>query len=238
MKLAIFDIDGTLTNTSWVDHRCFERALSAIGMPSLEADWVGLTHISDTGLTQHLFQQKFARDPHAHEEATLRDHMVSFLHEQFALDAGLFAEVNGAADMLEKLFQKSDWVIALATGCWQASATMKLQSAQLELLGKPGGYGEDGPAREAIVRTAIERAMQQYDRSSFDKIVSIGDGAWDVRTAAILGLPFVGIGLGDKSAALQENGARHIVPNFTDIDRFFAYLDAAEPPRNSFADAL
>jgi phosphoglycolate phosphatase-like HAD superfamily hydrolase len=235
MKLAIFDIDGTLTNTSWVDHRCFERALAAMGMPSQEADWVGLTHISDTGLTQHVFQQQFARAPHEHEEASLREHLVAFLREQFTAEADLFAEITGAAAMLQQLIIKHDWVIAMATGCWRASAELKLQCAGIALLDRPAGFAEDGPARETIVRTAIRRAQAHYHRASFDKIVSIGDGVWDVRTAANLSLPFVGIAAGERAALLQQNGARHIVPDFTDVERFFTYLDAAETPRNSFS---
>ncbi|HEX4951101.1 MAG TPA: haloacid dehalogenase-like hydrolase [Blastocatellia bacterium] len=235
MKLAIFDIDGTLTDTSWVDHRCFERALAAIGMPSLEADWIGCQHISDTGLTQHLYQACHARHPHDHEEATLREHFVSFLLEQHAQDEALFAEIAGAAAMLVQLAEKRDWVIAMATGCWRASAEMKLRAAGIALHEKPGGFAEDGPARESIVSTAIRRASEHYDHASFDKIVSIGDGLWDVRTAANLGLPFVGIATDARAEMLCSNGARHVVPNFADCAQFFAALEAAELPRQSLS---
>jgi phosphoglycolate phosphatase-like HAD superfamily hydrolase len=235
MKLAIFDIDGTLTNTSWVDHRCFERALAAMGLPAQEADWVGCPHISDTGLTRHLYQEQFARDPHEHEEAMLRDQFVAYLHERHAEEAGLFAEITGAGAMLVQLAEKRDWVIAMATGCWRASAELKLRAAGIALLDKPAGFAEDGPARETIVRAAITRASEHYQRTSFDKIVSIGDGVWDVRTAANLGLAFVGIAAEARAETLCSNGARHIVPDFDDCARFFAYLEQAQTPITSLA---
>lgn len=235
MKLAIFDIDGTLTNTSWVDNRCFERALAAIGLPAQEADWDDCPHISDKGLTQHLYQSKLARDPHEHEETALREQFVTLLHEQHATDANLFAEIAGAAAMLVQFAEKRDWVLAVATGCWRASAEMKLRAAGIALLDKPAGFAEDGPARETIVTAAIERASQHYNRARFDKIVSIGDGLWDVRTAANLGLAFVGIAAEARAETLQRNGARHIVPDFADSARFFDYLDQAETPLSSLA---
>lgn len=233
MKLAIFDIDGTLTQTSAVDAHCFARALTRFGLPSDEAEWYTCPHVSDTGLLRHLYQTQHARDPHEHEETALRDHFVTLLHEQQAQDETLFAEVFGASVMLSQLARKADWLIAVATGCWHASATMKLQAAKLSLLDKPGGFAEDGPARETIVSAALQRATAHYSRSRFEKVVSIGDGVWDVRTAANLGLPFVGIAADSRAEALRQQGAQHIVPDYADCDQFFHYLEQAEAPRNS-----
>jgi phosphoglycolate phosphatase-like HAD superfamily hydrolase len=60
---------------------------------------------------------------------------------------------------------------------------------------------------------------------------SAGSGVWDARTARNLGLPFVGIGSGARAARLAAEGARHVVEDFTDLDRFLGCLDAAEVPR-------
>lgn len=233
MKLVIFDIDGTLTQTSAVDNLCFARALTAFGLPSEEAEWHTCPHVSDTGLMRHVYQARLARDPHDHEEAALQNHFVSLLHDQHAQDAASFAEVAGAGTMLRQLAEKRDWVIAVATGCWRASAEMKLQAAGLALLDKPAGFAEDGPARETIVSAAQQRAAAHYGRHRFEKVVSIGDGVWDVRTAANLGLPFVGIAAAARATALQQLGARHIVADFTDSQRFFDYLEQAETPSTS-----
>lgn len=234
MKLVIFDIDGTLTLTSKVDGICFERALGqASGIRSSEGDWHGCPHVSDTGLARYLYQSHFGRDPHEHEENSLRDCLVTLLEEQHALDASLFAEVAGARAMLLELAEKRDWVIAMATGCWRASAEMKLRAAKLQLHHKPAGFAEDGPARESIVTTAIERATAHYARTRFDRIVSVGDGVWDVKTAANLELAFVGIGSEARAEALQRQGANHIVADFTDVNRFFACLEDAVIPHQS-----
>jgi phosphoglycolate phosphatase-like HAD superfamily hydrolase len=58
----------------------------------------------------------------------------------------------------------------------------------------------------------------------------VGDGVWDVRTAARLGLAFIGVANGARADALREAGAKHVIPNFDDAERFFACLEEAEAP--------
>lgn len=230
MKLVIFDIDGTLTQTSEVDAKCFEGILAAKGITAYDSDFQSCPHVSDTGIARHLYQSRFARDPHDHEEASLCDHLIELLEEQHALDASQFAEVEGAGKMLVQLFERDDWVTAMATGCWRSSAEMKLRAAKIPLHQKPAGFAEDGPSRESIVSAAIARAREHYNRENFSRIVSVGDGVWDVKTAANLGLPFVGIGSDDRAETLSNLGAKHIVADYRNTDHFFACLDEAVIP--------
>lgn len=234
MKLVIFDIDGTLTQTSAIDEVCFRAAYSELlELHDISSALETCPHVSDTGITRHIYQTSLARAPHDHEEAAICARVVALLAEHHRRDPAHFAEVSGAVAMLEQLAEKRDWVVAVATGCWRASAEMKLRAAQILLLQKPAGFAEDGPARETIVSAAIERATQHYNRTSFDKIVSVGDGVWDVKTAANLGLSFVGIAEGARAETLRQNGARHIVPDFSDGASFFTYLDEALIPQQS-----
>jgi phosphoglycolate phosphatase-like HAD superfamily hydrolase len=236
MKLVVFDIDGTLTQTSLIDELCFQRTYAELlEVHDLSAILETCLHISDTGLTRHVYQTRFGRAPHAYEEVAICERVVYWLREHHRLDPVHFAEVSGAVTMLERLGEKRDWVIAVATGCWQASAAMKLGAANIALHQKPAGFAEDGPARESIVSAAIDRASRHYNCTSFDKIVSVGDGVWDVRTAINLRLPFIGIGTGARAEALKSQGAQHIIPDFDDCQRFFDYLEQAEAPLTSLA---
>lgn len=132
--------------------------------------------------------------------------------------------------MVTQLEQKDDWVITIATGCWQGSAKMKLAAAGIELDRFPGGFAEDSRPREGIVQAAIDRARQHYGINQFAKVVSVGDGLWDVRTAANLGLDFVGIASGERAVALNQAGARHIVGDYQNLNNFFEFLNLAEMP--------
>jgi phosphoglycolate phosphatase-like HAD superfamily hydrolase len=231
MKLVIFDIDGTLTQTSLVDEICFTRAFADThGLEVLADHWVDCPHVSDSGVTRHLFQYYFGRDPRDHESGAIKRRLVDLLEEHHRLDQSYFAEIPRAAETFNRLVEGRGWAKAIATGCWQPSAEMKLRAASINYHGVPGGFAEDGVARESIVGAAISRSRASYRRENFDRIVSVGDGVWDVRTAARLGLAFIGVASGARAEMLREAGAKHVIPDFEDADRFFVCLEDAEAP--------
>lgn len=231
MKLAILDIDGTLTDTSHVDTICFTRAVAEThGVTDIGASWVNCPHVSDSGLTHQIFLDHFYREPTDEDLSPLKTRFFDLLHEHHELDAAHFAEIPGAQRMVTELACKDDWVITIATGCWRGSAKMKLAAAGIELDRFPGGFAEDARPREGIVQAAIDRARQHYGINQFAKVVSVGDGIWDVRTAANLGLDFVGIASEERAATLAEAGARHIVSDYRKLNDFFEFLNLAEKP--------
>jgi len=231
MKLVIFDIDGTLTQTSRVDEICFTRAFADThGLEVLADHWIDCPHVSDSGVTQHLFQYYFGRDPRDHESGAIKQRLVDLLEEHHRLDQSYFAEIPRAAETFNQLVDGRGWAKAIATGCWQPSAEMKLRAASINYHGIPGGFAEDGVARESIVGAAISRSRNHYRHENFDRIVSVGDGVWDVRTAARLGLAFIGVASGARAEMLREAGAKHVIPDFEDADRFFECLEDAEAP--------
>jgi phosphoglycolate phosphatase-like HAD superfamily hydrolase len=85
-------------------------------------------------------------------------------------------------------------------------------------------------SREEILETAVLQALQDYRVDSFAKTVSIGDGLWDVRTARRLGFTFLGVGGGEAVAFLERAGAKHVIEDFADYDRFVNCLNEAEIP--------
>jgi phosphoglycolate phosphatase-like HAD superfamily hydrolase len=231
MKLVIFDIDGTLTQTSHVDEICFTRAFADThGIEVLADHWSDCPHVSDSGVTQHLFQYYFGRDPRDHESGVIKQRLVDLLEEHHRLDQSYFTEIPRAAETFNRLVEGRGWVKAIATGCWQPSAEVKLRAASIDYQGVPGGFAEDGVARESIVGAAISRSRVSYRRENFDRIVSVGDGVWDVNTAARLGLAFIGVAGGARAEMLREGGAKHVIPDFEDADRFFECLEEAEAP--------
>ncbi len=231
MKLAILDIDGTLTDTSHVDTICFTRAVAEThGVTDIGASWTNCPHVSDSGVAHQIFLDHFNREPTDEDLSPLKTRFFDLLHQHHELDATHFAEIPGARQMVTQLEQKNDWVITIATGCWQGSAKMKLAAAGIELGRFPGGFAEDSRPREGIVQAAIDRARQHYGINQFAKVVSVGDGLWDVRTAANLGLDFVGIASGERAVALNQAGARHIVGDYQNLNNFFEFLNLAEMP--------
>lgn len=225
MNLIIFDIDGTLTNTSRVDADCFVRTYaSLLDVHDLDIHWNSFPHVTDSGITQYVFHQRFNRNPQAAEIAQVHDHFMHLLREQHAADESQFAEIPGAASIIEQLKAQSEWAVTFATGCWQASAAFKMQAAGIDSAGLPAGFAEDGISREQIVQTAIDRAHVHYGQPHFEQIVSVGDGVWDVRTAKNLNLNFIGIGDPTREQLLRAEGAPHVIEHYQPMDRFYSLL--------------
>jgi phosphoglycolate phosphatase-like HAD superfamily hydrolase len=231
MKLAIFDIDGTLTDTNRVDDECFIAALAeAHNITEVNANWSAYPHTTDSGITAYIFQERFERAPQAEELTTLKDCFVNLLNVRSQSASAQFCEIPGAVAALEMMRREPDRAVAIATGCWQASAVLKLKVAGIETDGIPAAYAEDGLSREEILRVAVSKALERYGQQRFEKIVSVGDGVWDLRAARRLALAFLGVGRGEAEARLREAGASHVIQDFADYRRLIKCLNEAEIP--------
>jgi len=232
MNLAIFDIDGTLTQTNDVDTVCFVQAFADThAITEINTNWAEYPHTTDSGISFQLFKERFGRAPNEGELLKFKNRFVNLLEEQRAKDSSLFAEIIGASSMLTRLSQESEWKVAIASGSWRECAALKLKVANIETSEFPAAFAEDGFSREEILQAAILKAQQTYFQSNFDKIVSIGDGLWDVRAAFNLKFPFLGVGKGERERTLRQAGATHIVGDFTDYSQFISYLKEAEVPK-------
>jgi len=232
MNLAIFDIDGTLTNTNNVDEDCFVKAFAeAHSINDIVSDWTAYPHTTDSGITQHIFQEQFGRRPEETELSKLKSCFVGMLSEHYETDSLSFAEIRGAPAALKSLRQNSDWAVAIATGCWRESALLKLKAANIDPEGMPAAYAEDGLSREDILKAAVSRSLEKHGVSCFERVVSIGDGLWDVRTAGRLSFAFLGIGCGESATRLEQAGATHVIEDFSDYDLVLKSLLEAEVPK-------
>jgi len=206
MKLLVCDLDGTLTRTVAVDEECFVRAFAdAFSIQDLNTNWTDCEHVTNLGVLHHVFRSKFQRMPAQDDIVCFAEHLLRLITDRHALNKDSFAEIPGASSLLASTH--AEWRVAIATGCFEASARFKMGAAQLPAKDIPAAFAEDGPSRESIVRAAIERAKAEYRVRHFERIVSVGDAVWDVRAARRLQLPFVGVGTGQRAVSLREEGA-------------------------------
>jgi phosphoglycolate phosphatase-like HAD superfamily hydrolase len=129
------------------------------------------------------------------------------------------------------LEREPEWAIGVATGCWRASALLKLKVAGIEFEDIPAAFAEDGLSREEIMQSVVSQALKKFGQIGFERIVSIGDGIWDVRAAARLSMAFLGVGDEEGEAKLRRAGATSVIKNFSDYERFLRVLNAAEIPQ-------
>ncbi|MBI3013572.1 MAG: HAD family hydrolase [Candidatus Tectomicrobia bacterium] len=229
MKLVLLDVDGTLTATNEVDTNCFVSAFTrCFGVAAIETDWTLYRHATDLGILQEVFAKHFGRDPSQREIARMRECFLEHLQRACTESRSVFVPIDGAAGFLAAL-ERQDWVPVIATGCWASSARFKLEVADLPTT-CPVASSEDGVSREAILRKAVGLAQRFYGTPGFSRVVSVGDGVWDVKTAQALSLPFTGVARGPQADRLRELGASHVLTDFVDLARAFEALESALVP--------
>jgi len=228
-RLAIFDVDGTLTDTDKVDDDCYRTTIAeALGVTADAVDWSGAAHVTDSEIFRWLCAAHRRSEPSADEMAGARSRFVERLTAQLEQSPSRFSSIAGATAMLSELPMQG-WQIAVATGGWGPSARLKLTFAELAIDDGVFACADDGRSRADIVRLARDRAEAFYQRR-FTRVVSIGDGVWDVQTAIELDMPFVGIGTGPRADQLRLAGASLVLPDYSDLDAFITALENAPPP--------
>lgn len=241
MPLIVFDVDGTLTQTTGVDDECFVRAIrKVLGVDGFSTDWAEYPHATDSGLTNGISLRTRGLPATAAEHAAMHREFIGLLNQTLAAHPERFMAVPGAAELLRRIAGEPGWSAALATGAWKASAELKLGAARIGIDGLPFATADDAESRHDIARAAIVRAMgngatvpphprlidEAHER--FGGVVYVGDGVWDARTSRDLGLGFVGVRVRGDEGGLRDAGARRVVRDFADADRIWAHLrDAA-----------
>jgi phosphoglycolate phosphatase-like HAD superfamily hydrolase len=222
-KLIVFDIDGTLLQSIATHQLVLTQAMAASSLTHRDPEWSHYANHTDSGVFYEAYELSFGQPP---SEAECRDFEALF---QACYD-GLRTEqedteIPGAAALLRRFEASGEWLIAYATGSYRGPAEHKLQC-----LGVAGGSSvlvtaSEFRTRRDIVADAIRQRFAGVEHGHRGRIFSVGDGTWDARTAAELGLHFIGVGDELNAPQLIELGARAVVPNFVDLRRFLSTVE-------------
>lgn len=228
-RLAVFDVDGTLTDTMGVDNECYRAAVAqALELDEAAIDWKGAAHVTDAGIFEWLCAAHQCEHLAASAGARARADFIERLRTALDVAPERFTAIPGAPNAIRRL-PDSGWSVAFATGGWGPSAKMKLRAADIPVNDVVFACADDAVTRADIVRLAIARAEQHHD-TTFDRIVVLGDAPWDVRAAIELDLPFVGVGDGPRAERLWKHGAQAVIADYGDFAAFLDTLASARPP--------
>jgi len=213
--LVLFDVDGTLADTSSLGGGLYPRTFEAVfGAALPSAEWTAYAEQTDRGVAEEAVRRlglsaarlgEFERRLGEELEGELRRRTVAPVPGA----RRAFAAVEGAGHRA-----------AVATGAYQGSARAKLAAAGVPLAGRVLVGSDFHPSRAAILREPCRRAGPRMPA------VYVGDGRWDLRAARQAGLGFVGV---DPRATgrLQEAGAAVVVPDLADAARLLRALGEA-----------
>jgi beta-phosphoglucomutase-like phosphatase (HAD superfamily) len=213
MLLLILDIDGTLTDTVSIHHAFFLAALSEFDISNIDTNWGGYTHHTDSWILAEIFKRAFDRSPSLHEVKTVEDVMATCF--EGLIETTSIQEIVGAKAFIRAVQASSQIAYAFATGSFRAPAKRKLESLNISYPSELLVTASEFDTREEIVRQAIARAGKYWGTMDFDRVLSIGDGYWDLLTARKLDLEFIGIARDERADVLRDAGADKVYPDFT-----------------------
>lgn len=213
MKAAIFDIDGTLTNTTKVDDKCFIRAFENVfGIDISNQDWSKFKNVTDWGITEEIISKNWNRKPTKEEFEKLEINFVRLLKNELQKDQIQFKEINGATDFIERLNKRNDTIIGIATGGWEKSAKLKLNAIGIDPTKFPFSSSSRFKKREDIILDTLNQIFKTTEKP-IKQIVYFGDGTWDFFTCEKLGIDFIGID-SKENGKLKKVGAKKVFKDF------------------------
>lgn len=187
--LIVFDIDGTIVDSVAPHQRALLLALESFGFARIDTDWDAYRHHTDSWIFHEVFRANRGHPPSVGDLRAFDLRLAAFLEEIApAFRIGVAPGFHGYLGYAKARGN----AVAFATGSMRRAAEAKLRLV---------GIGRDVPLatasehyeREAIVTAAIEEAERRCGAGPFDRVVSIGDGRWDLETARQLGVDFLGM---------------------------------------------
>jgi len=183
---VIFDIDGTLVDSVADDARLYAAAvLRVLGDVSLRPRWSDYEHVTDRGILRQICHENGLDITRCEQSVRTRfgELMADHLRQESSCPP-----TPGAISFLEKLRNKPDCRIGIATGGWGHTARMKLACAGYEVSDIPLTSSDDGHERVRI----MEQCRDLLPAAAVT--IYVGDGDWDKRACERLGWRFIGVG--------------------------------------------
>lgn len=214
MHLVMFDVDGTLLESSDFDADCYVAAVKEVLGLTVSGNWSNYQHVSDTGVLEEIVSQHGLSEQ---LDTILQQVRASFFSK---IDAHLKAHparpLPGAVAFLSSLQKLDDVVVSIATGGWGESALMKLHSAGIDTGNIPIASSNDHFVRTEIMKVAESKT----GRENFTRKTYFGDGAWDKIASAQLGYNFVLVGVnGDADVSHHQ-----YINDFTAVEQAMGFI--------------
>jgi len=183
MRLALFDVDGTLISTRGAGMRAFYRALGATFGIRVDDEVIRPDGKTDPVIVKELLEY-FGLSNRCNDNTreALFASYLSCLEEEMsqARERGLIRILPGVTDLLESLSCQPDIAVGLVTGNLEAGARIKLEKAGLAGYFRFGGYGSDSEDRTDLTRIGIRRGAQAVAPRHVESSVVIGDTPLDI----------------------------------------------------------
>ncbi|WP_339845693.1 HAD family hydrolase [Dokdonia sp. Asnod3-C12] len=209
--LFVFDIDGTLTDSIPTYLPVITKVLADIGLQDIDTDYDNYLHHTDLYALEYNYERTFNKKA----PANLRYELDHLLGEELSKCSPV-TEIPGARSLLLKL-QEMQIPFAYGTGAFPKATAIKMEGSQVPFIPEVLATSLHNISRVGFVKEAIEKSKEYYNRTSFDNIIAVGDGLWDLKAAQELEISFLGIGTKNREAML-DNGCKNWIEDYRKFD--------------------
>jgi HAD superfamily hydrolase (TIGR01549 family) len=194
---VLFDVDGTLVDTTYLHTVCWAEALRGAGHELAMADIHHGVGMGSAELLDHLLGEE--RDA-AEDDALKAAHLV--LYRQYW---GRLSPLPGARDVLRACADLGLRIVLASSASKEELQVLRsaLDADELIAAATSSSDAESGKPRPDILEAALEESGM-----SADDVVFVGDSVWDGIAAGRASVPFIGLTCGGTPATqLREAGA-------------------------------
>jgi phosphoglycolate phosphatase-like HAD superfamily hydrolase len=197
---VLFDVDGTLVDTTYIHTVCWAEALLASGHVVTMSKIHHAIGMGSDELLDHLLGEDRRTDG---DEAMIAGHLALYRQHW-----GNLEPLPGAADLVRACADRGlKVVLASSASSDELAALRKALDADDAIFAATSSSDADaGKPRPDVLEAAL-------DESGLDKtgVIFVGDAVWDGAAAARARVAFLGVTCGGTSAAdLREAGALEV----------------------------
>jgi len=216
LKLAIWDMDGTLVDSREVIQTAMERAFGVMGLPIPDYEATRQT----VGLPLNEVCRRLA--PDAFDDYKLPDLVEAYRQAFIARRAEPgFVEplYTGAIEALETL-REDNWLIGLATGKSRRGINAIFKMHPLEQFFDTIWSADDGPGKPSPFM--VEEAMKAVGAEPHESLM-IGDATFDILMGRAANMRTLGVSWGfGKTSELEAAGAHEVHHDFASLNAALA----------------
>ncbi|WP_339108057.1 HAD-IA family hydrolase [Thioclava sp. GXIMD4216] len=218
--LAIFDVDGTISDSQHHITHAMAMGFEAVGLTPLPTSEV----LSIVGLS--LPEALVRLLPEASQEirdAVVAGYKASYKSARAASPAPLYP---GARELLDRLHRREDTVLAVATGKSRRGLRALVEYHGLETHFQSLQCADDHPSKPHP--SMVEAALLETGMRA-DQAVMIGDTSYDIQMGRAAGVRTIGVSWGYHPVeALREVGADRIVTDFDELEELLGNMAEAQ----------
>lgn len=196
-NLIVFDIDGTVTDTVPIHQNAFKNALQLMGVSNYNDSFGTYLHHTDSYIAKEIFELNTKLIFNESKIEAFETYMFESIKNE------KIKEINGAKKIINQIETETNFGIVYATGSLLKPAIFKLENIGIKFEPIQLIASNHIMEREKIVKQAILNAQALYKVEKFERIISIGDGLWDLKTAKNMSIEF--IGLGSQNEKIMKN---------------------------------